>query len=36
MNRTKEPLSVVRGLLKTDDMQYQIVADNLAKQILQC
>ena len=36
MNRTKEPLSIVRGLLKTDDMQYQIVADNLAKQILQC
>lgn len=36
MNNTKEPLSIIRGLLEANDMQYQMVADNLAKQILQC
>lgn len=36
MNKAKEALCIIRNLLETDDMQYQIVADNLAKQILQC
>lgn len=36
MNSTKEPLIIVREFLKAGDMQYQIVVDNLAKQILQC
>ena len=36
MNSTREPLSIVREFLKAGDMQYQIVVDNLAKQILQC
>lgn len=36
MNSTKEELAAVHSILGTSDMQYQIVADNLAKQILQC
>lgn len=36
MNGTKEPLKHVKSLLEPDDMQYQLLADNLAKQILQC
>ena len=35
-NNTKEPLDIIRSLLKKSDMQYQMIADNLAKQILQC
>lgn len=36
INNTKDALSLIRSLLQTNDMQYQMVADNLAKQILQC
>ena len=36
MNSTKADLQAVRSILGTSNMQYQIVADNLAKQILQC
>lgn len=36
MNRTKEPLSIIRSFLDTEDAQYQMIVDNLAKQILQC
>jgi len=35
-NNTKEPLGVIRSLLEISDMQYQMIVDNLAKQILQC
>lgn len=36
MNNTKGLLDIVKTHLGTKDMQYQMVADNLAKQILQC
>lgn len=36
MNSTKTDLQAVRSILGTSNMQYQMVADNLAKQILQC
>lgn len=36
MNTTKADLQTVRSILGTEDEQYQMVADNLAKQILQC
>ena len=36
MNSTKSDLQEVRSILCANDMQYQMVADNLAKQILQC
>lgn len=36
MNSTKSDLLVIRSILETSGMQYQMVADNLAKQILQC
>lgn len=36
MNSTKADLQAVRSILGTSNMQYQMVADNLAKQILQC
>lgn len=36
INNTKEPLSIIGSLLKNSDIQYQMIADNLAKQILQC
>ncbi|MCM1139951.1 MAG: hypothetical protein NC453_15400 [Muribaculum sp.] len=36
MNSTKEPLTQLRGLLGTSDMQYQMIADKLAQTILQC
>ena len=36
MNSTKEDLQTVRSILGASDMQYQMIADNLAKQILQC
>ncbi|MBR6980664.1 MAG: hypothetical protein IKH88_12640 [Prevotella sp.] len=36
MNSTKDNLQAIRSILGTSDMQYQMVADNLAKQILQC
>lgn len=36
MNNTKDALSFIRSLLQTNEMQYQMVVDNLAKQILQC
>lgn len=36
MNSTKESLGIIKGLLEASDMQYQMVVDNLAKQILQC
>ena len=36
MNSTKADLKAIRSILGTSDMQYQMVADNLAKQILQC
>lgn len=36
MNETKAPLQTIRSILGVSDMQYQMTADNLAKQILQC
>ena len=36
MNSTRSDLQNVRTILGDGDMQYQMVADNLAKQILQC
>ena len=36
MNTTKSDLKDVRSILGVSDMQYKMVADNLAKQILQC
>lgn len=36
MNSTKADLQAIRSILGTSNMQYQMVADNLAKQILQC
>lgn len=36
MNSTKEDLKEVCSILGSDDMEYQMIADNLAKQILQC
>ena len=36
MNSTKSDLQAVRSILGTSNMQYQMIADNLAKQILQC
>ena len=36
MKNTEEPLGIIRNLLKMSDMQYQMIVDNLAKQILQC
>ena len=36
MNSTKPHLQAVRSILGTSNMQYQMVADNLAKQVLQC
>lgn len=36
MNSTKSDLQSIRSILGTSNMQYQMVADNLAKQILQC
>lgn len=36
LNNTKESLGIIKSLLKAKDMQYKMVADNLAKQILQC
>lgn len=36
MNSTKESLNAIRQILGPDDSQYQMVADNLAKRILQC
>lgn len=35
-NKTRVPLGTIKSLLGTNDIQYQTVADNLAKQILQC
>ena len=35
-NKTRVPLGAIKSLLGVNDMQYQTVADNLAKQILQC
>lgn len=35
-NETKGHLATVKGLLSPSDMQWQMVSDNLAKQILQC
>lgn len=36
MNTTKADLQVVRSILGIGDMKYQMLADSLAKQILQC
>ena len=36
MNSTKKDLLSAKSILGTDDMKYQMVADNLAKHILQC
>lgn len=36
MNSTKAYLQAIRSILGTSNMQYQMIADNLAKQILQC
>lgn len=36
MENTKTNLRKIKGLLDADDMQYQIVADDLAETILQC
>lgn len=36
MNSTKESLGIIRSILKKNDIQYQMIMDNLAKQILQC
>lgn len=36
MNSTKADLQAIRSILGTSNMQYQMIADNLAKQILQC
>lgn len=36
MNSTKESLGIIRSILKKSDIQYQVIVDNLAKQILQC
>lgn len=36
MNDTKSNLATVKCMVGATDMQYQMVADNLAKQILQC
>lgn len=36
MNSTKGILTQLRGLLRTSDMQYQMIADKLAQTILQC
>lgn len=36
MNSTKESLGIIRSVLSENDIQYQMVVDNLAKQILQC
>ncbi|MCM1331995.1 MAG: hypothetical protein NC248_05235 [Bacteroides sp.] len=36
MNSTKKALKQVRDIAGTSNPQYQVVADNLAKQILQC
>lgn len=36
MNTTKEPLKTVKDIAGATSPQYQMVADNLAKQILQC
>ncbi len=36
MDSTKAELQTVRSTLGASDMQYQMVADNLARQILQC
>ena len=36
MNSTKADLESIRSILGTSDIQYQMTADNLAKQILQC
>ena len=36
IRNTRSPLASLRIIVGTDDIQYQSVADNLAKQILQC
>ena len=36
MNTTKEPLKAVKDIAGATSPQYQMIADNLAKQILQC
>lgn len=36
MTSTKQPLAALRSILGTTDMQYQIIADKLSNQILQC
>lgn len=36
MNSTKSDLEIIRSILGTANMRYQMAADNLAKQILQC
>lgn len=35
-NETKGHLATVKGMLSPSDMQWQMISDNLAKQILQC
>lgn len=36
MNETKEQLAQLKGLLSINDMQYQMITDKIAQEILQC